>query len=476
MNAGILASSSAGFEPYADSLTYRDEPDPTTRRKLSLSKVPSAKTVLRRVSLPASIRRSSKSAESTLERQITEEERTPPAVVGLLLLPIELLSQILARLPIKDLCTFRLLSRSIHHIVTSGEIPRRWINTNISASLVRLYPPPQPVTFTYLGGLHKRHRLTERTTDWYVNFIERYVVRHSLLRHNPWMRDVMLHAQFHGVASEMRIAIFPLLLVFQHYFESCATVLCDLVTTVGGAPHDSDTIKDAYLLREREIITQYKPSFLLEMYQMWCFMTWSNNQLLNQPSYAGLLERTIRGWISDPIESCNLNLAMILGGLRTCRETLGLRTYKDRRNAVERRLKGLDPGSSTKWAAAWAEMRFQIISGAEEVVTKEQAKAVLEMKLVGGNVFGDSARAVLVEKGLLPVDVSTDVGTVQQCTAFLVNIAGYDVLHTLPSMRPSLRREGRQEGVDNEYTIREERRCERCEEEGHDSAECPNVR
>jgi hypothetical protein len=471
MNAGILASPSASFEPYCGSPALRDEPDHAAKRKLSLSKaVPSAKTVLRRVSLPSSIRRGSKSTISTLEPQITEEEPAPPATSALLSLPIELLSQVIAALPLKDLCNLRTLSKATNTITSEGEIPRRWINKNISTSLVRLCPPPQPVTFIYLGGLYKRHRLTERTTDWYVNFIERYVVRHSLQRHNPWMRDVMLHNQFNDVANEMRNAIFPLLLVMQHYFESCARILSDLTADEGGKQED---MKSAYLLREREVVAQYKPSFLLQMYQMWCFMVWANNQLLNQPSYAGLLERTIRGWISDPVEISNLNLAMILGGLRTCRETLGLRTYKDRRAAVQRRLKSLDPASSTKWQSAWAEIYFRTTA---DELSKEQAKAMLEIELMGGDVFSDSARAILIEKELLPRDVASDVGTVQQCTAFLCNIAGYDVLHTLPSLRPNARRDRGQYVVDERYTIREERRCERCEQDGHESEDCPNVR
>ena len=160
------------------------------------------------------------------------------------------------------------------------------------------------------------------------------------------------------------------------------------------------------------------------------FVTWVNNQVLNRPSYAGTIERAVRGWLVDPLQHSHLLLILVLCNLSSVGKLINLKSFKERRRAAETEIRHMNPEDNVFWSQRWIDtgVRYGRSPG------QEQASTVLKLKLEAGDVWIGSARAVLVEHELIEAGSEMEYGTPQQCTEFLRDIAGYDILHISPAM------------------------------------------
>ncbi|KAK1825009.1 hypothetical protein LTR12_000550 [Friedmanniomyces endolithicus] len=394
----------------------------------------------RRGSTAASSRKPSKTHDITDEDHVTHPHIEPsgPSEQGLagslLQLPPELLSQILSHLTFQDLGAMRCTSRLANNLLSEGDILREWLRQNYTLHLLRLYPPPESVTFTYLSSLQKRYAIATEAAALYTEYIERKIVRHSLMRLSPYLRDAKLKDDFRDVAILMQERMLPLLLTVQHYLESYATLFVNAPRYGAETAKDPATTERWIWERERDILSSYDPVHLVDVYYFWQFLTWTHNQLIRPPSYAGAFERRFRGWKTDPLTSHDLNFIIVFGNLNALSQLLRMRSFRDRQRKVEEWKRVLDPATCYPWRKHWGD--FGLEYGA--TMTAEQAEQALKMKIRDGEVFSNGARAVLIERGLLDRNADTAIGSAQQCTEFLSKIAGYDVLHVLPAHRPTL--------------------------------------
>jgi hypothetical protein len=216
----------------------------------------------------------------------------------------------------------------------------------------------------------------------------------------------------------------PLILMVQHYLEHCATILLDTVAISSEAFHST------YLPRERHIIEGYEPEHLHLAHKFWMFLTWLSRQILHRPSYAGTVERTVRGWNMEPLNGFDYRLFLIFGNMDALVRLVRAPSPKARRKVIDTSLARLDPERSVLWQQHW-----QGVAGARgKQVTKEQVKRALSVQLSASDVWSESAQIILVEKDQIPPQGNVPIGTPWQVMDFLCDLAGYDVLHLPPSM------------------------------------------
>ncbi|KAK5125123.1 hypothetical protein LTR85_000799 [Meristemomyces frigidus] len=386
---------------------------------------------LRRLSTPKAFRRPSKGEDSQQRDDHGNgggKERSGKATI--FTLPTELLAQILQHIPFKTLCAVRLSCSAASQLVSEGDIVRQWINVRLHPRQTELYPPPSPATFIYVVEQERRAGIVRSSAVQYTNYIERDIVRHTLRRRDASLTESQFHDAFRPVWELIGSNLIPLLLTMQHYLEHFKDAILESCET--DSPHDSRTFRHQYAARRHAILAQYDPEHLLLLYKFWLFLAWANNAMLNRPSYVGIFERAVRGWSGDPLQEYETNLIMTFGHFTVRRQMLSLKSFKERRKLVDKHVRGLDPASSVSWGANWERFSLRY----ENCPSKEVAETALKVKLQAGEVFADSARNILVEQGLLDADSDLEIGTAQQCSEFLMEIAGYDVLHVPPSRAP----------------------------------------
>ncbi|KAK3677173.1 hypothetical protein LTR78_002711 [Recurvomyces mirabilis] len=433
-------------------------------------------TTLRRISVSAALRRSSKASVETtrIEDKIEAESKDakqdavkPPVILSL---PTELWAQIFTSLSFKDICSIRLTCKDGYGLASEGDILREWAHTedHIGAHLLRLFPCTPPIRLDYVANQLKRKDITSDTAARYTAYIYKNVIRVSLSRVIPHFSETKIRCDFVFVAARMQQRMIPLLQTLQHYLESLATIIVKLSEQRASQP-GSRALHLSYAEAEQKLLSSYDPEHLSQVYRLWCFMTWMSNQIHNRPSYAGGFERAVRGWLVDPMQSAELDLALVLGGgLRVVRESLRLNTFKDRRSMLERRMKQLRPDSNVRWEEAWK--KNGMVSPRRDVASR-----ALQTTVEPGQVFASGARAVLLEAGMMSRDSSAFVGTVDQCTEFLRDMAGYDLLHVLPPEQLPDEESG--DGLDDERERDTEGRdrCLNCERYGHQAGDCPDA-
>ncbi|TKA68400.1 hypothetical protein B0A55_08746 [Friedmanniomyces simplex] len=404
--------------------------------------MPSSATIIntwRRVSATTHHRRPSKLSEDEEDNvsSLRSEPCGPPGDspgASFLNLPTEMLGQIISHITFQDLGAMRRTCRNAKDLLSEGDILREWLHRNCTAHLLRLYPAPERVTFAYLSSLQKRYAIATEAAALYTEYIERKIVRHSLMRLSPYLRDAKLKEDFWEVGNLMQERMLPLLLTVQHYLESCAAVLADPLSHAPQRSKAPATTQKWLVERERNILESYDPSHLADVYDFWLFLIFTHNQLVRPPSYVGTFERTFRGWKANRLPSHSLNFIIVFGNLNALSQLMRLRSFRDRQKKVEEWKRKMNPATCYPWRKLWA--GFELECG--RITTGEQAERALKVKPQDGEVFSNGARAVLVEQGLLDQDADTAIGTTQQCTDFLCHIAGYDVLHILPSHRPTM--------------------------------------
>ncbi len=92
---------------------------------------------------------------------------------------------------------------------------------------------------------------------------------------------------------------------------------------------------------EKRIIDRYHPEYLLKLHQMYKLLLAAFVRKLRPPSYAGRLERSLRGWSKTPASQDDIVKVLLLGGLRVVNRIIGIKTYAARRKALDDFIEGL---------------------------------------------------------------------------------------------------------------------------------------
>ncbi|KAK5135174.1 hypothetical protein LTR08_005560 [Meristemomyces frigidus] len=418
---------------------------------------------LRRLSTSNVIQRYLNGGDCQLDEREGEQCRAQDTInddeavnATLLTLPTETLAHILRYVDFKTLCAVRSTCSAAKDILLEGEVVRQWIGVNCHEQQIALYPPPTPATFLYI--LEQEHRasfvlaLAVQYTNHIGDMIEglflprslplgREQHSHDAFRLVTWEatirrtldREQHFHDAFRPVKEAMTLKLVPLLLTTLHYLEHFADAI--LESCKDQSPQHTQTSRDQYAAQRHSILDQYDAKDLLELYKFWLFLTWLINHLLPCPSDVGAIECRARIRTMDVLYERDFNTVLVFGHFAALSMMLSVNTFPDRRSMVQQWRRQLDPTASTLWQDQWRSFSLQ-----RRVPERAQAECAVRVKLQAGEIFVSSARTISVEKGLLnamTVDSDLEIGTVQQCCAFLRDLAGYDVLSVHPDERPS---------------------------------------
>lgn len=249
-------------------------------------------------------------------------------------LPVELQVEIVASLPLSDILNLRLASRAWHNMITLNEVPiaRFHLETNTPAYAKRLYPLPdgeKPNLHHVCGIWHRLHVAAKL-----AYFICERATKEIFLRVTEIERR-----QFAPSWERMRRRLIPLIFTIFHFFETYRKRHLQYLMD----NHGMGLRNTPYTLNpiELEIMNMYDDRTLLHVHQVFPLVVSSFCRRLRPPSYAGRVERTVRGYLREkPADEVHV-AALIVGGLRQVEKFWEVKGYNTRRTAVDNWYKGV---------------------------------------------------------------------------------------------------------------------------------------
>ncbi|KUI60427.1 hypothetical protein VP1G_07670 [Cytospora mali] len=242
-------------------------------------------------------------------------------------LPNELQIQIIASLPLSDVLNLRVASRAWHSMVTFNELPivRYQLQHEVPAYATRLYPVSETTGYTlhYLCGLwHRLHvaaKLSRRMCDWCTKEIFLKTTREQV-------------TTFALQRERMYRRLIPLLFTVFHFFENYRKLHLKYIQEHGyGLERTPYTVNPI----EVQIMNMYDDRTLLQVHQVFPLVVASFCRRLRPPSYAGLVERAVRGYLREkPADEVHTAI-LCLGGLRQVLRLWEVKGYNTRRGAVD---------------------------------------------------------------------------------------------------------------------------------------------
>lgn len=242
-------------------------------------------------------------------------------------LPNELQIQIIASLPLSDVLNLRVASRAWHAMVTFNELPivRYQLEHEVPAYAKRLYPVSGTTGYTlhHLCGLwHRLHvaaKLSRRMCDWCTKEIFLKTTKEQV-------------ASFALQRERMYRRLIPLLFTVFHFFENYRRLNLQYIHE-----HGYGLERTPYTLNpiEVQIMNMYDDRTLLQVHQVFPLVVASFCRRLRPPSYAGLVERAVRGYLREkPADEVHTAI-LCLGGLRQVLRLWEVKGYNTRRGAVD---------------------------------------------------------------------------------------------------------------------------------------------
>lgn len=243
-------------------------------------------------------------------------------------LPNELQQHILSYLPLPDILTLRLASRSWHAMVTLHEAPivRHHLHHYIPAYARRLYPVNDPNTdlnLAYLCGLwHRLHvaaKLSYMMSEW--------ITRDIFLRRSEQQR-----AAFASQHERMRRRLIPLVFTTFHFFETYRRLHLQYVER-----HGHGLKREAYTVNpiEAEIMAMYDDQTLLRVHEVFPLIISSFCRRLRPPTYVGRVERSLRGYIREAPANDVQAAILCIGGMRQVERLWEIKGYNSRLVSVD---------------------------------------------------------------------------------------------------------------------------------------------
>ena len=242
-------------------------------------------------------------------------------------LPNELQENIIAPLPIHDVLTLRLVSKSFHTLVALNESPiaRYHVAHSLPPYAVRLYPAPNPtdINLHYLCSIwHRLHVASKLST-----MIARQAVKEIFLRTTPAQL-----LEFEPQHRRMRQRLLPLVFTLFHFFETYRDLHVQHLLA-HGTPlnHQAFTVNPI----EAQVMAMYDDQTLLKVHQAWTLIISSFSRRLRPPSYAGRIERSFKGYLKDRPPDEVYTTILTVGGLRQAQRFWETKRYNIRRAAVD---------------------------------------------------------------------------------------------------------------------------------------------
>jgi hypothetical protein len=265
-------------------------------------------------------------------------------------LPNELHVQILCELCIADLLCLRISSRALNDLITSCGSPlvRFWVKEKMGSLHTRLYPPPctNEADLHYLLAMRRRHIASVRLTRELANFVLKDTLRHTSERQRQMWTSVyqkMIPLVF-GVGYFLEEHRRHILERDLGRIRPRTHIGYDICTTPGITNHES------------KILKKLDPPLRLHFFYMYCFILQVLARKLRPPTYAGSVEKVLRGWHGRPACAEDVSFVLVLGGVGQVAKLLAVQHYSERRRVLHNFITRLSPHENSHWRKYWRDV------------------------------------------------------------------------------------------------------------------------
>lgn len=247
---------------------------------------------------------------------------------------LEMQIMILCQMSLEDLLQFRLVCRAFNRIVNwnQSSVVMHFTRHGPLSKFAMLYRPLAPVPLE-LGVLfdlsHRWH-----VVDHIAVFLARF---HLIQFHHLTPPSLVEQPENAAIVNNMARNMRPYLLMLYHFIEMYRAGLAQAVNahkTVADIPSE-----DLRCRVEAQILRQYNGHVIHRLCAMSNFLIKVIVRRLRPASYAGGLERLLRGWSRDPASEAQCMELLVIGSLETINQTVTLPGFPARIAAIERHLR-----------------------------------------------------------------------------------------------------------------------------------------
>jgi hypothetical protein len=243
-------------------------------------------------------------------------------------LPNEIQFHILSYLSATDTLSARLCSHALSDILSfnatafSRSILYRTIYGDANLCLEMLYPPPRPLSdLSYLLQMLHRQAVVNKMVIAVTDFIQFKIYQ---------IKSASRQKQFAPIRRRMIERFTTPIWIIYHFLEtyrkeilsSINSPTASISSAASLSPWSSPTnpgdigICQSCSHLQCFIIAQYPIDHLLPTYQVFKIMLSAFRQKLHPPTYAGSIERRLRGWNRSAASDEDMTKVLILGGMR----------------------------------------------------------------------------------------------------------------------------------------------------------------
>lgn len=239
---------------------------------------------------------------------------------------------------IRDIFNLRLVCRLFCATIdlNQASIVRHLINQEPLRRFAILYQPlaaPTPYTLNQLFGLCHRFHVVDHLADFLAKLMVTQLNRITL----PELAD---HPGLLAVAKNMTLKMQPYLLMLFHFLE---TYRAELVEAVKTCDISVENVREAtHRQAEAHVVRQYNGHVIHDLVSLSRLLIRGiGRKQLRPSSYAGMLERRLRGWSTKPASEEQCMRLFVIGGLESVYMVISLPDYSKRIDALKRHLQHL---------------------------------------------------------------------------------------------------------------------------------------
>lgn len=231
---------------------------------------------------------------------------------------------------------------------------------------------------------------------------------------------------FHPVAIRLRRRLTPLLFTISHYLSSCQSAI--VASQIDLAQFGGEGASPWSAMKAQEHYQPYTLQQLLSTHYCFLFLEWVFNSLLSRPSYAGTIERAVRGWTAAPLDRASLNQVLVHGNLGAVKKLFRLKDYGERKKWANTFLRKLNPETNNlAWSEEWTNMSLRTA----DMPTKSEAAAILKGPAKDDSLWTQGAAERLQAVGV-ELEENELHGNVATTMRFLTEMVGFDLFHEEP--------------------------------------------
>ena len=209
--------------------------------------------------------------------------------------------------------------------MNESPLSRYHITHSLPSYTIRLYPLAEnsEPTLHYLCGIwHRLHVASKLSTMIAAQATKEIFLRTSEIQQR----------EFEPQHRRMRQRLVPLVFALFHFFETFRDLHVKALSTTGiPLRHQPYTLNPI----ESQVMAMYDDRTLLKVHQVFPLVMSAFSRRFRPPSYAGRLERSLKGYLKDrPADEIYATIIMI-GGLRQAQRFWETKGYNARRAAVD---------------------------------------------------------------------------------------------------------------------------------------------